>query len=332
MEIITLARAEVLELLTYHQAVDAVSDALHAGVDPATDLPRSSFDLADGQFLLMPSDGAAYSGVKALSVSRENARRGLPTIQGHYLLFERPTLTPIAVIEGSALTQLRTPAVSLSVVRRALPRRDLNVVVYGHGIQARAHAECLIDACPSESSVASVTFLVRDPDRGRDLKSSTGAMLAVDDPEATRRLASADMIICATSARTPIFDSDLVSDSAIVVAVGSHEPDAREVDGKIAARATVVVEDVATALRESGDVIQAIDEGFLTADRLVPMKTFVTGAKPAIRGPLLFKSSGMSWEDLAVASAVYRNYTASQSPQPTAGRSGAEAQAEGKVR
>jgi ornithine cyclodeaminase len=102
-----------------------------------------------------------------------------------------------------------------------------------------------------------------------------------------------------------VLDSTLVADEAVVVAVGSHEPDARELDGALLGRATVVVEDTATALREAGDVVLAIAEGVISADDLVPMRGVVTGAcvVPADR-PLVFKSVGMSWQDLVVATAV----------------------------
>ena len=102
-----------------------------------------------------------------------------------------------------------------------------------------------------------------------------------------------------------MFDSTLLRDDAVVVAVGSHESDAREFDAPLLGRATVIVEDVATALREAGDVVLAIAEGALTPDDLVPMRDVLTGAVavPADR-PLVFKSVGMSWQDLVVAAAV----------------------------
>jgi ornithine cyclodeaminase/alanine dehydrogenase-like protein (mu-crystallin family) len=104
-----------------------------------------------------------------------------------------------------------------------------------------------------------------------------------------------------------VFDSTLLRDDAVVIAVGSHEPDARELDAALLGRATVVVEDVATALREAGDAVLAIAEGALTADDLVPMRDVVTGAvTPPADRPLVFKSVGMSWQDLVVAEAVAR--------------------------
>ena len=93
----------------------------------------------------------------------------------------------------------------------------------------------------------------------------------------------------------------------MVIAIGSHEPAARELDGALMARSTVIVEDLATALREPGDVIIARDEGRLAPDDLVPMRAVITGNVTIPRDrPVVFKSVGMSWQDLVTARAVVR--------------------------
>ena len=114
-------------------------------------------------------------------------------------------------------------------------------------------------------------------------------------------VAAADIICCCTTAREPLFDGALVADHACVVAIGSHEPDAREVDDALARRATVVVESRAAALREAGDVIAAGLEG----DALVTLPELVAGFEPPAGRPRLFKSVGMAWEDTVVAAAVF---------------------------
>jgi ornithine cyclodeaminase/alanine dehydrogenase-like protein (mu-crystallin family) len=120
-------------------------------------------------------------------------------------------------------------------------------------------------------------------------------------------VSAADLICCCTTAREPLFDGELVPDRATVVAIGSHEPDAREVDDALARRATVVVESRTSALREAGDVIAAIASSALDEHELVTLAELVKGqAAPDPGRPRLFKSTGMAWEDAVVAAAVAR--------------------------
>jgi ornithine cyclodeaminase/alanine dehydrogenase-like protein (mu-crystallin family) len=278
-------------------AVRAITDVLRGGLDPAADPPRAGVGLSHGQFLLMPSEAPTAAGVKVVTVAPDNPARGLPRIQAAYLLFDRDTLVLRAVLDGTALTTLRTPAVSVAAVLPRLPDRPLRVAVVGAGPQAIGHATTLAAVRP----LAACTHLVRDPSR------TTLDALRLGTPASVEVLRAADVVVCATSARSPLFDSSVLRDDVVVVAVGSHEPDTRELDAPLLGRARVVVEDVATALREAGDVVLAIAEGALTAEDLLPMRDVVVGevTMPADR-PLVFKSVGMSWQDLVVAEAVAR--------------------------
>jgi ornithine cyclodeaminase/alanine dehydrogenase-like protein (mu-crystallin family) len=276
-------------------AVQAITDALRGGLDPATDPARVSVDLRNGQFLLMPSQTPAAVGVKVVTVAPDNPNRGLPRIQAAYLLFDQRTLALRAIVDGNALTTLRTAAVSVAAVLDRLPDRALRVAVIGAGPQAVGHASTLAAVRPLESA----TYLVRDPSR------TQLDAVALGSPQADEALRSADVVVCATSARSPVFDSALLGDAAVVVAVGSHEPDARELDASLLGRATVVVEDGAAALREAGDVILAVADGTLEPADLLPMRDVVTGAvEVPTDQPLVFKSVGMGWQDLVVAAAV----------------------------
>ncbi|MGH3587822.1 MAG: hypothetical protein ACRDQ0_16020, partial [Pseudonocardia sp.] len=119
-------------------------------------------------------------------------------------------------------------------------------------------------------------------------------------------VADADLVVCATTARTPLFDGALLRPDATVVAVGSHEPDAAEVDATTVCGATVVVEARATALREAGDVIGPVRAGRLDPDALIELADLVRGTAPVPPSrPRLFKSVGMAWEDLVLAATGY---------------------------
>ena len=289
--------ADAVAALGPAAAVQAITDALRGGLNPAADPHRVSVGLTEGEFLLMPSETLTDAGVKVVTIAPNNPIHGLPRIQAAYLLFDRETLALRAVLDGTALTTLRTPAVSVAAVLQRLPDRPLRAAVIGAGPQATGHVSTLAAVRPIESA----TYLVRDPSR------TPLDAITLGSPQADEALESADVVVCATSARSPVFDSALLRDDAVVVAVGSHEPDARELDAPLLGRATVVVEDIATALREAGDVVLAIAESTLTAADLVPMRDVLTGdvALPTDR-PLVFKSVGMSWQDLVVAGAVVR--------------------------
>ena len=256
----------------------------------------------------MPSDGGGglrHVGIKVTTVAPANPALGLPRIQGSYLLLDAATLGVVAVLDGIALTTLRTPAVSVAaVLGRLLESPDpLRVVVLGSGPQAHGHVATLAGALAGRRELAAVTQLVRDPSRTGPIDGARVTRLGA--PEADDALRAADVVVCATSAREPLFDAGLIADTAVVVAVGSHEPDVRELPAELCARATVVVEDRGAALREAGDVVLAIEDGALRAEDLVPMRDVVTGAvRPDPERPLVFKSTGMSWEDLVVAEAV----------------------------
>lgn len=288
-------------------AVAAITTALESGLDPATDLPRQAVPLEAGQLLLMPSDGGGrtHAGIKVATVAPGNPERGLPRVQGSYLLLDAATLAVVAVLDGIALTTLRTPAVSVAAVLRRLRGTSglLRVAVLGSGPQAHGHVSTLEAALAGHRELASVTQLVREPDRSAVIDGAQ--VVRLGSPQSDDALRAADVVVCATSAREPLFDADLIADTAVVIAVGSHEPDARELPAGLLGRATVVVEDRGAALREAGDVVLAIAEGALAPEDLVPMRDVVTGAvRPDPARPLVFKSTGMSWEDLMVAEAV----------------------------
>jgi ornithine cyclodeaminase len=226
----------------------------------------------------MPSATADHAVVKLVTVGGE------PRIQGVCVVFDATTLAPVALVDGIALTNVRTPAVSALAVRALAAPDARRLLVFGRGPQAHGHVEAIRAVRPIEH----VDMVGRDAGRVEELVSA------------------ADIVCCATTAREPLFDGSLVADHATIVAIGSHEPDAREVDDALAGRATVVVESRTSALREAGDVIGAIASGALREDELVTLADLVCGRVSVPAGPRLFKSTGMAWEDAVVASALVR--------------------------
>jgi ornithine cyclodeaminase/alanine dehydrogenase-like protein (mu-crystallin family) len=259
------------------EAADALEAALAGGLDPDAGPPRSVLPVGEGELLVMPAAAGGYAAVKLVTVGPSE-----PRIQGVCVLFDAGTLAPVGLLDGIALTNLRTPAVSALAVRRLAAPDASRLLVFGRGPQARAHAAAVAAVRP----IAEVELLGRDA-ANRDAL-----------------VAAADVICCCTTAREPLFDGGLVAEHACVVAIGSHEPAARETDDALASRATVVVESRDSALREAGDVVGAVEAGALDRDELVTLRELVAGAELP-PGPRLFKSTGMAWEDTVVAAAVW---------------------------
>jgi ornithine cyclodeaminase/alanine dehydrogenase-like protein (mu-crystallin family) len=280
-------------------AVDAIERTLREGFDTSTAPARSSVPLENGSFLLMPAEIGGSAGVKVASVAPGNPAVGLPKIQGLYLLFDGDTLEPSAVLEGSSLTEIRTPALSALGVRHLTPDTALDVVLFGTGPQAYHH----IHATAAVREVNSVTVLGRRRDKVTALvdRLTADGFDAAAGTDAATDIPAADLVLCCTSAREPLFDGSLVDDRAVVVAMGSHEPDARETDDALLSRATVYVEDVDTALREAGDVRIAVDNGTISAGDLRTLGDLVTSGPVTASGPVFLKTVGMGWQDLAVA-------------------------------
>ena len=284
---------EVRSAMTVGRAAFVLRAALLDGLDPAADIPRGSADVpSGGQLLWMPSTGRDHVGVKLLTVG------GQPWVQGAYLLFDGPTLAPSAVLDGPALTDLRTPAVSFAgvleiVEARREPGRPLRVAIVGSGPQAIHHALGAVELFGE----VDVTFVVRTP---RDVD------CAVPHSVATELPTGADFIVCATSAAEPVLADADVADHAVVVAMGAHHPDKRELPGELMGRARVIVEDAHVAEAECGDVMIAVDEGHLRRGDWTEFRDVVVKREAALElaesdAPVVFKTTGMSWEDLAVA-------------------------------
>ncbi|MFG2823243.1 ornithine cyclodeaminase family protein [Kitasatospora sp. NPDC048365] len=284
--------------LTPEAAVAALERVLLDGLDPERCPQRSTVPVPAGELLLMPAATERYAGVKIAGVAPANPARGLPRITGSYLLLDGPTLQPLALLDGAALTALRTPAVTAVALRRLAAPGTGHLVLFGAGPQAYGHLDVLRAVLP----LAELTVVARSAgpaERLVEYAASLGLKARTGGPEA---VAAADAVVCCTTARTPLFDGALVPDHAVVAAVGSHEPEAREVDAVLVGRAARYVEARTVALREAGDLIQA----GAAADSLANLSELVTGeAVVPHNRPRFFKSVGMAWQDLAVAAAQY---------------------------
>ena len=302
MQLIT--EEQVWERLPVARAIDALDRALVAGrVGPTP--PRQHLAEGGQELLLMPSflDGGA--GVKLVGIDPANAARGLPRIQGVYVLFDPPGLTPSAVIDARALTAIRTAAVS-GLATRYLARPEAHrLVLFGAGVQAHAHLLAMDAVCDlstvrvvSRTAAAAQALVARARDE-------LGLSAEVAAPDA---VADADLICTCTTSPTPVFDGTRLPEGVHINAVGSYRPDLQEVDAATVAGCEVVVESRAAALAESGDLIQAVAAGsfepeHIVADLLEVVRDGLVVRRTAAQRTL-FESVGVAFEDLIVARAL----------------------------
>lgn len=294
------------------QSVNALEAALRAGIAMDADPARAIYPIPAGQLLVMPSSGELFSGVKLISVVPSNPSIGMPRIHGIYVLMDATTMSPLAIIDAAELTAVRTAAVSAVAIRQMLSGPVDRTVVFGTGPQAWSHIEavsalgCLGNLVAIGRTAESTTaFVERCGQAGIDARGGS-----------TADLASAQLVICCTSARVPLFDADQLAGNALIVAIGSHEPDAREIGNDVMARASVVVESRADASREAGEVVHALASGVTTRARLIELGEIVQGTRPMPHyGLRVFKSVGMGWEDRVVATALYTSRRSAGAPE-----------------
>jgi len=301
---ITFVGAEDLHrALPIEVAVDVLERALREEQLPEAP-QRTVLSASGSDLLLMPAVGGQGAGVKLVTINPRNPPRGLPLIHALYVLCAPDTLAPRAVIDGEALTALRTSAVS-ALATRHLAREDAgHLVLFGAGTQASAHLTAMRAVRPIER----VTVVSRTRDRADALVARAGH-LGLDARLGTAAAVSeADIICTCTTSSIPLFPGALVNPGAHINAVGSYRPDARELDDGCVRRARIVVETRTSALTEAGDLVIPLANGSIDP-------TWIVGdLQELVRGELadrddgdltLFKSVGVAFEDLIVAAAVY---------------------------
>ncbi len=294
MKTLILSHADVEELLTMRECIAVMEDALAALARGEVHNPlRQAIRApgAPGLLGLMPAWRTGYYALKEVCVYPENPKRGLDTHVGTVILHSGETGEPLAIMNASAITAIRTAAVS-AVATRLLARPDARVLaVIGNGVQAKAHLE----AIP----------LVRDIADVRVFSRSSGTVASAE--EAVR---GADIVVTATSSREPVLKREWLKPGAHINAVGSSIPSARELDGATIAASSLFVDRIESTVNESGDYLFAVKEGAIRRPEhirgeLGDVLIGRTAGRTAEDEITLFKSLGLAVEDLASAAFLY---------------------------
>ena len=292
---------ELFEAFGYSRAISAVTTLLESGFDPSLDHPRLHVEFSNGQGLLMPSEISNRVGLKFVTVAPSNPSKGLNRIQGIYSLLDAATLTPLLQCDGAALTLLRTASMTAAVVKQLQPPKAAKIAIFGSGPQAHAHSHALREAI----GASAISLFARNPNTAQELISSLTAEGFDASIGSKERLVEADVVLTLTSSVTPVFAAKDIRANAIIAAVGSHDPNSRELEGELMGSGAVFIENHDSAMREAGDVVMAINEGNLLESSLIEIKDLFQGSCEVNQdGRRIYKSTGMSWQDLAIMAAL----------------------------
>jgi len=268
---------------------------------------RSAFTTPEGiWFGAMPAwaGGARPAlGAKLVVAVPRNAGRGLPTHRAVVLLFDPQTGAPSAWIEAEALTRERTAAISV-VATETLARRPHGVhAILGAGVQGREH----LDAFARAGMLERLVVWSRTPAHAEALAAAArergvDARVAPDANDAVR---GADVVTTCTASAAPLFEAASVAAGAHVNAVGACVATKRELPAALVGGAALVVDDLAAAHVEAGDIILAVADGAASWEGVVSLGAIVAGsAQPRDGSVSVFISLGLGVEDVAVAAAI----------------------------
>ena len=282
-------------------AIEVLRDAFCAlgELHPRRQVTLGPFD----DLLMMPAVAPVGIGVKIVTVVSGNPSRGLPLIHGHYLFCDRETGVPLATLDGSALTALRTPAAS-ALATDVLARPDVRTLgIFGTGVQARGHIEAVLAVRPE---IESIVVCGRTSEQSEAFAASVDAGGRALAAATADEVAPSDIVCGCTSAAEPVIPTAAVRPGAHVNLVGSYSTSRREVDDDLVGAASVFVDDREAAAEESGELIHAA-AGSWSFDRIVGDLADLASGRAGRRGDdevTLFKSVGLAVEDVVVAAAV----------------------------
>jgi ornithine cyclodeaminase/alanine dehydrogenase-like protein (mu-crystallin family) len=302
-QLLVLSGSDVRRLVPMTDAI-ATARAAFTAVSRGELIQPPRVATPDGSILVMLAQGPRSADVvKIVTVRPGNAAIGLPSLHGIALALDPATGAPAAVIDGSALTALRTGAASGLATDLLAASDAACVAMIGAGAQA---ADQVLAVC-AVRPVTKVLVASRRRSSAEELAARLRARLpgvacrAVGTP--AEAVSHADVVCTATTATEPLFDVRDLRDVVHVNAVGAHSARASELGPPVLRQASVIaVDQAAAALREAGDIVQALLAGAITESDLTEIGTLCQAVPPPARGAGLtvFKSVGVAAQDWAL--------------------------------
>jgi ornithine cyclodeaminase len=303
MSVLVLSDSDVRELLDMESCITAMEGALAALERGELSMPLRFVVRPPGQQLLglMPAHRGGTEplfSLKEIVVAPANAARGLDPHQGAVILHDGETGALRAVLNASAITEIRTAAVSGLATRLLARPGARRVAILGAGVQARSHAHAMRTVIHDPE----LRVWSRTPAHAEALALESHAVACATVEEA---LDGAEVVCTCTSAREPIVRRDWLAPGTHINAVGSSVPGARELDTDVVVGAALFVDRRESTLNESGDYLRAVEEAGIGPGHIrAELGELLVGSHPGRtddRELTVFKSLGLAVEDLAAA-------------------------------
>jgi ornithine cyclodeaminase len=314
MKVLVINQSEVRRLLPMGECIDVMADTLAAlAIGEATQPLRQIMWLPEktGVLGMMPSHVGSLNavGLKAITVFPGNHGTQYDSHQGAVLLFETKHGQLLSILDATSITAIRTAAVS-GLATRLLAREDASsLAILGSGVQARTHLAAMLEVRPITSvRVWSRTLEHAARFAARELQRTGIPVTAVSTVK--EAVSDADVICTTTASREPILEGGWIAPGTHVNAVGSSAASARELDTAAVKNSRLYVDRRESTLNESGDFLFAKQDGAIGDDHIVgEIGELLTGSAAGRRNNeeiTLFKSLGLSVEDLASAHHIYQ--------------------------
>jgi ornithine cyclodeaminase len=315
MSVLILNEEDVQRLLPMNECIEVMERAFVALARGEVEQPlRTIFrpPQVKGVMALMPTFRGGETplfGLKAICVFPGNAAIGKDAHQGSVILFDGATGELRAIANASAITAIRTAAVS-GLATRVLAKPDASTLaIIGAGVQARAHLEAIACVRKLQRVLVAASHKESAERFAQSMKSHVDCEVEpVGSPEEAVR--EADIVVTATTSREPVVHHEWLSPGTHINAIGTFSPRARELDTATMASSSIFVDRRESAFNEAGDYLIAAGEGAIGPESiLAELGEVLIGDHPGRRSSdeiTVFKSLGLAMEDLAAAEYCYQ--------------------------
>lgn len=277
--------------------------------------PKSYVPLPGGDFRTMPSylPSLKTAGVKVVNVHPNNRAQGLPTVMGTIILLDPPTGRPVAILNATGLTNLRTGAAAAVATSVLAPVKQGTLGMIGAGQQARSGLLAIKEVLEIES----IRVWSRSLKTAEHLVDEFPTLdITITSPKHT---ADSDVLLTTTPSVKPVVMNDWISDGTHINAIGADAPGKQELESTLLRRAEIFVDDIEQAIH-SGEVNVPISSGFISPDSIRGTlgEVLVGKIQRSSRETVtIFDSTGIAITDLAVASEAVKHGNYIDLPFPT---------------